>query len=913
MPESTSRLRSPLSTYRLQLHAGFTFEQAMEVSDYLRELGVSHAYTSPYLKASPGSTHGYDVVDYSMVNPEIGGEAGRTRWVDSLNTNGLSHIIDVVPNHMGVSTSENRWWNDVLEHGPHSRYAGHFDIEWNDPPRPASRGKVLLPILGDRYSRFLRGDQVSLQFDAERGTFDLLVYGRPLPLTPRSYHVILSAVVGLERLRADDAPASGDALKETLADRCSADDALADRIGAAVGSFNSATDAQGRFERLHRLLEMQHYRLVHWLSTNGEINYRRFFDVPGLAAVRMERQEVFEASHALIRGWLADGSVTGLRIDHPDGLANPAEYFNRLQALGSAKGVYILAEKILGAEENLLSTWPVAGTSGYDFLNQVNGLFVDSAAADRMTQVYESFIGRQVDYRALVIENKKRICDEAMSGELTMLAERLDAIAQEDLDARDYSFVQIRAALRELVASFPVYRSYIAGGAASDEDRLALDEAIKVAKKSMHRTHHDLLDFIRETLLGSSASQQQFAERFQQFTSPVMAKGVEDTTFYQYNRLLSLNEVGGEPERFGVMPHKVHDYFIRRAREWPTAMSTLSTHDTKRSEDVRARLNVLSEIPERWAEQLLKWTALNTPLRKKVQGRLAPDRNDEYAIYQLILGVWPMGEGATAGTDPALVERLVSTVRKSLREAKAHTSWLAPEEEYEEAAIGFVEGLLDVNRSGAFLESLSRFADGLARAGAVNSLAQTTLKLTAPGVPDTYQGTELFDFSLVDPDNRRPVDYEKRRRLLAELPAFCTALADRGPLRLEARPLDLAKLLLHRSLLTLRRAYPDLFLSQDYTPLATQGPRHQNVFAFLRSAGSTRLLVAVPSIVGKRVIDQGAEAFMDEAWRGTRFVSGVDGRWRDALFGREWTLSEGIPSLAELFGGLPVAVLVSAG
>lgn len=905
---------APVSTYRLQLHAGFTFEQARAISDYLKQLGVSHAYTSPYLRATPGSTHGYDVIDHSVVNPEVGTNEDRTRWVESLRANGLSHIIDVVPNHMGVATSENRWWNDVLEYGPQSDHAGHFDIAWDDPPRAASKGKVLLPILGDRYSKVVRSNDVGLAFDRSLGAFSLTLYGRPLPIAPSTYPLLFSKILQQDLPgTVDETPESGAAMKAGLARQCKADEKFAGQIEAKLKAFNESADAAGRFEALHRLLEAQHYRLVHWLATNGEINYRRFFDVPSLAAIRMEKQGVFDEAHKLIKGWMADGSVTGLRIDHPDGLANPAHYFERLQTLnGNGEPVYVLAEKILGAEEALVKTWPIAGTSGYDFLNQVNGLFVDPSAAGRMTQTYEAFIGRQVNYRSLVIANKKRICDESMAGELTMLAERLDAIAQRNVDARDYSFVQIRSALRELVASFPIYRTYISGGVASEDDRKYLTEALEIAKRNLHRTHHDLLDFIQGTILGSTPDEQQFAERFQQFTSPVMAKGVEDTTFYQYNRLLSLNEVGGEPEQFGLMAHKVHEYFARRAQDWPGAMSTLSTHDTKRSEDVRARLNVLSEIPDRWAQTIETWSQLNESLRKPINGSPAPDRNDEYAFYQLLLGIWPWGGGVDAGADGSFSERIVSTVRKSLREAKAKTSWIEPNEEYEAAAIDFVQGLLNSRRSGAFLKAFAEFVKDVSLVGAINSLAQSTLKLMAPGVPDTYQGTELIDLSLVDPDNRRPVDYEHRRTLLNTLPAFREGLCKNG-LQLDADSIDCAKLLIHHALLQSRQQHHELMSAGDYVPVATQGPRHANVFAFMRTRGNTRMLVAIPRLVARDVIEHGVAAFARDEWRNTRFVSGVDGKWQNVLLQREVTLSGDAGSMSDLFSRLPVAVLLAKG
>jgi (1->4)-alpha-D-glucan 1-alpha-D-glucosylmutase len=869
--DNAARAAAPVSTYRLQLHAGFTFENARQISDYLHQLGVSHAYTSPYLKASPGSTHGYDVIDHSMVNPEIGTDADRARWVESLKAHGLSHVIDVVPNHMGVSSSENRWWNDVLEYGPQSEYADYFDIAWDDPPRPASRGKVLLPILGDRYSRVVRGGEIALRFDREGGSFALNVYDRALPVTPRSYAMIFEKIILADVDAAvDETPEAGSALKSRLAELGARDAKFADKISATLEAFNGR-DGAARFETLHRLLEAQNYRLVHWLSTNGEINYRRFFDVPSLAALRMEKQSVFDEAHALIRRWVNDGSVTGLRIDHPDGLANPAEYFERLQTLRAGKPIYVVAEKILGAEESLVSAWPIAGTSGYDFLNQVNGLFVDPSADEAMTKTYESFIGKHVDYRALVIHNKKRICDEAMAGELTMLAERLDGIAQANVDARDYSFVQIRMALRELVASFPVYRTYVSGGVATEWDRRYIAEAIDAAKKGVHRTHHDLIEFVHDTLLGSSPEQRQFAERFQQFTSPVMAKGVEDTTFYQYNRLLSLNEVGGEPEQFGLSPAKVHTYFERRAREWPGSMSTLSTHDTKRSEDVRARLNVLSEMPARWAEAVGQWSRMNAHWKTPIDGKPSPDANDEFMIYQLLLGVWPAGASADAGADETLAERIIATLRKSLREAKANTSWLEPNEPYEDAAVNFTKCLFDRSKSAMFLDSFVALWRDVAAAGVVNSLAQSMLKLAAPGVPDTYQGSELFDLSLVDPDNRRPVDFDRRRQLLGTLDSYRATLREKGfdPYGDGA---DAAKLLVHSALLRFRRDHADLMSTGEYVPIHVKGPRADNVFAFERRHGSERLLIIAPRLVAKEVIARRGDAFSGDEWRDTRIT-----------------------------------------
>ena len=868
----------PESTYRLQFHAGFAFRDATALVVYLHDLGVTHCYASPYLKARPGSNHGYDVIDHDALNPEVGSEADHDEWVAALRRHGMGHVLDVVPNHMGVATNENRWWNDVLRHGPASRYAKFFDIAWEGSPRPELQGKVLLPVLGEPYGKVLEKGELKLV--RLGGAAAVAYYDKRFPVDPK-----------------------------TLPSE------------AEVESFNGTPGEPESFDRLHGLLEKQHYRLAYWRTASDEINYRRFFDVNDLAALSMERQEVFDAAHRFTLKLIAEGRIDGLRVDHPDGLYDPKQYFDRLRAAcsratGRDEPLYVVAEKILAVDEPLPQRWAVHGTSGYDFLNMVNGLFVDRANEDALTRLYHEFVGDDTPFEEIVYRKKKLILKISLASELHVLAHRLDRLAQRHRLTRDFTLNGLIDALREVIACFPVYRSYVSSEGVTDADVNHVVAAVREATRRNPATDPSVFYFIRDAVLQKypdtfteedKAAQLRFAGKFQQVTAPTTAKGIEDTAFYIYNRLVSLNEVGGEPAHFGVSPAELHKYFAERQKLWPHAMSALSTHDTKRSEDVRARLNVLSEIPEEWRRAVESWRDLNERHRRPVRGEPAPHRNDEYLLYQTLVGAWPL-EPHAPGELETFVKRLQAYMEKAMREAKVRTGWVQPNAEYEDAVKGFVADILDGRNSSDFLDAFRPFQRRVSNLGMYNSLSQTLLRLTAPGVPDTYQGMELWDFSFVDPDNRRPVDYERRRRLLADLKSRVERQgAARGLLALEfARDMrdGRAKLYVTWQALQARKAHPGLFTRGDYVPLHVTGARTDCLFAFARHFGDMTAVVIVPRLVAGMKPAGDVRVSMPELSAGVRL--------RNAFTGSTVTPERGPGTrVSELLGDFPIALLVS--
>ncbi|HEV3052042.1 MAG TPA: malto-oligosyltrehalose synthase, partial [Longimicrobium sp.] len=779
---------------------------------YLAELGISDLYASPYLQARPGSVHGYDIVDHDNLNREIGDEHDHARMSAALREHGLGHVLDIVPNHMGIAMGargrRNRWWMSVLENGPSSPYAGHFDIDWN-PRNPELAGKVLLPVLGDQYGRVLEGGELNLVYEA--GQFRIEYYENVFPANPRSTAAVLelaceklhvgpsdpdrmeleSIAAALRRLpprRARDPQSRAERARERIVTRRRLRDLVyrsqivRQAVDAAVAEYNGNPGEPHSFDRLDALLNDQAYRLAYWRVAAEEINYRRFFDVNDLAGVRVERPQVFQATHALILRMVREGTVTGLRIDHPDGLFDPRDYLVTLQrmtmGLERTEDFYVLVEKILTGDEPLPAEWPVAGTVGYEFLNKVNGLFVAPANEQKIDAVYRTFTAFSDAFEDLVYEKKRLILRSALVSELTVLTTLLDRISERNRCSRDFTWGSLRDALREVIACFPVYRTYIEAepGKVTDRDREYVDQAVERAKERNRTTSGAIFDFVRNTLLlhwpdslDERARRQhaRFVMKFQQLTGPVMAKGVEDTTFYVYNRLVSLNEVGGEPDRFGIDPEEFHAFNLERAEKWPHALSSSSTHDTKRSEDVRARINVLSEIPELWSERVNAWHGFNAAKLRRDGRRPVPDANDEYLLYQSLLGAWPFGEMDDQARQD-FTARVQAYMEKATREAKRHTSWLNPNAAYDDGLREFVADIL-ADGGSAFLEDLLPFQGLVARLGMVNSLAQTLVKIASPGVPDIYQGQELWDFSLVDPDNRRPVDYELRMRLMNDI------------------------------------------------------------------------------------------------------------------------------------------------
>jgi (1->4)-alpha-D-glucan 1-alpha-D-glucosylmutase len=937
----------------MQFHAGFTFRDATQVVPYLAELGITHCYASPYLKARPGSNHGYDIVDHGALNPEIGEREDFDQFVAALHEHGLGQILDTVPNHMGVGTNDNPWWNDVLENGPASRYAACFDIAWRSSLRPELRDKVLLPVLADLYGDALEAGQITLAF--EDGAFGVRYADRRFPVDPCSYGRILGHRLDeLERsLGAEDPgllelqsiltavrnlPTRSDTDPERMAERQREKEVIKRRLGSLaeekqpihdfiatnVAAFNGSTDDPHSFDLLDGLLESQCYRLSYWRLGSEEINYRRFFDVNDLAALAMEREDVFEATHALVMQLAAEGKVDGLRIDHIDGLYDPAQYLRRLQqhfsiacarrayeataesqvvvwndvkgalrdsiaAEEDASGqgrldrpLYVVVEKILARGEPLAETWPVDGASGYEFLTQVGNLFVDCQNELALTRIYHSFTNDTEPFAEVAYRKKLLIMQVSLSSELHMLTHQLHRLAQQMRRSRDFTFNTLRDALRQVIASFPVYRTYIDGAGASAWDKRIIEAALRRARIRNPVISGRVFGFIRDALFGKlddalsdveRAERQRFVGKLQQVTAPVMAKGVEDTAFYTYNRLISVNEVGGDPDQLGIRADQLHAFNQDRQAKWPFSLSPLSTHDTKRGEDLRARINVLSELPDDWQAAVERWRRMNNTHRRQVDDLEAPDANEEYFLYQTLVGAWPLDDGFQAEQDE-FVNRIQAYMLKALREAKVHSSWVNPNPEYDEAVREFVRLILDDEASHSFLEDFRPFARRIAHHGFFNSLSQSLLKLASPGVPDTYQGTELWDLSLVDPDNRRPVDFSRRRDLLGSLQAAIAASSrDRCDLcreLLSARRDGRIKLYVHRQVLHCRRDHRGLLSAGEYVPLGSSGARAENVFAFARSSADKRALVAVPRLLVSLIRDPDQSPLGAAVWQDTR-------------------------------------------
>ncbi len=904
----------PAATYRLQFNKSFTFENATEIVDYLDRLGISHCYASSYFKAVPGSTHGYDVADPTRLNPEIGDRDRYDRWVKTLREHGMGHIIDLVPNHMGIAQSCNPWWQDVLENGPSSQYASFFDIDWH-PLKKELENKVLLPILGDSYGAVLERQEITLRY--ANGAFTAQYFTTVLPIAPGTYDRILSvdadrllAEVGetdhgveflsiltaIRHLPGRDAQTpeeraernrEKEVIKRRLARLTEESPAVLAHIGRAVAIFNGTKNDSRSFDRLDDLLSTQPYRLAYWRVAAEEINYRRFFDINDLAALRMEDPAVFERTHAFAFELLREGCIDGFRIDHVDGLYDPGDYLDRLQArarevrpdlFADDRRLYLVVEKILGLDE-WLPSWPVEGTTGYEFLVRVNGLFVDRANERAVNEAFERFTRLRAPFREFAYRSKQLILRMSMSSELQVLAHGLNRFSERNRHFRDFTLNILVQAMREIIASFPVYRTYVNGRDedVSAHDRRYIEHAVSDAKRRNPVYPRQVFDFIRGLLLKKAdyipdeewSDYLKFVGKFQQVTSPVTAKGIEDTALYIYNRLVSLNEVGGEPDKFGVPPDALHAWLVERARKWPHALSASSTHDTKRSEDVRARINVLSEMAADWRQAAGRWARMNRKARVIIDGESYPSRNEEYLLYQTLLGTWPARE-MNEQEEEEYRRRIREYMLKTMREAKVFTSWLNPSEPHEEAMMRFVDTVLAPGNA-AFRKDFLELATRVARCGLYNSLAQLAIKIGAPGVPDFYQGTELWDFSLVDPDNRRPVDYARRRELLDSLPdpsagGLAPFIAD----LLRQPEDDRLKLFATTTMLRARRAAHDVFRCGRYEPLATEGSAREHVFAFARVHGPQHVIVAVPRLVAALTRDGAAP--VGGVWDDTRIA-----------------------------------------
>jgi malto-oligosyltrehalose synthase len=866
----------PWATYRLQFNHRFTFRDAAGIADYLRRLGITDVYASPYFKARPGSLHGYDVSDHNALNPEIGSEADYADYVAALGQSGLGQTLDIIPNHMGVGEPGNVWWMDVLTHGPGSYYARAFDIDWQ-PVKAALRDRLLLPILGDQYGVVLENGELTLSL--EGGAFVVHYYDFVLPIDPPSATLILE--LGLDRLDgalgADhpdamelrsvitalrNLPAQVDTDLDKYRERRRETEVVRRRLERLrdsspavrghlednVRAFNGQKGEPASFDRLDALLERQAYRLAYWRVAAEEINYRRFFDQNQLAAIRAEDPMVFDDTHRLVARLLHEGYITGLRVDHLDGLYDPTAYLHRLRELPGppAASRYLVVEKILLGPERLRDEWPIHGTSGYTFMNLVTGILVDRRHFRVMDRIYRAYSGRTIAYPDEVYDKKRLIMRVSLASETQMLGHRLDRLSERHRRTRDFTLVTLTEALREVIAAFPVYRTYVRSVDVHAADRAVIDHAVRVARQRNPTTNVSVYDFIRDTLLlrplaGADEDyrrdQLEFVKKLQQVTGPVMAKAVEDTVFYTFNRLVSLNEVGGDPERFGIPLEAFHQRQAERAQRWPFTMCATATHDTKRGEDVRARITVLSEVPREWQARLARWRRLNRRRRVPVGERLAPSRNEEYLFYQTLIGAWPW-EPLDAEGHRGLVERLAAYVLKAAREAKVNTSWINPDEAYDRAIQQFVHAALDRTEGTPFLADLEEFLAQIGDAGLFAALSQVLLKLASPGVADFYQGTELWDLSLVDPDNRRSVDYELRSGLLSKLEARCAAPdADLGAIArelLSARADGRVKLYVIWRGLAARARHPALQPGGGYRALGATGARAEHVVAFAR-------------------------------------------------------------------------------
>ncbi|WP_029007100.1 malto-oligosyltrehalose synthase [Azospirillum halopraeferens] len=954
----------PRATLRLQFHAGFTFEQARELAPYMAQLGVSHVYASPFLKARGGSTHGYDITDHSQFNPEVGDGASFDRFVEALHNHGIGLILDFVPNHMGVGGNDNPWWLDVLEWGPASPFAPFFDIDW-EPLQPGLHGKVLLPFLGDHYGNVLERGELQLRFDAGRGSFSVWYYSHRFPVAVRHYARLLRRArdtlgedgVALDALIAAFAGLGGtpvsvqrqhtvhreaEELRAQLAAIAAADGTIADAIERMVTAVNGTPGDPDSLRDLHRLLEEQHYRPAYWRVAADEINYRRFFDINDLAGLRIDRPELFELAHQLVFRLIGEGKLQGIRLDHVDGLFDPVGYFEKLQdraayltiqagpATADPPGLrlrepfYVVVEKILAHHENLRDDWPVAGTTGYEFMTLVGGLFVDASAERAMTDAYHTFIRRDVDFDRLVLETKRKIMVTSLSSELNVLATALYRLAQQSWTSRDFTLTGIRRALIDVVACLPVYRTYVTAERVYDADRRDLDWAVGRARKLAGAVDESLYDFLHGVLGTDLAARHvpggdargprgadpadivQIAMKFQQFSGPVMAKSLEDTVFYRYFRLVALNEVGGEPGRFGTSVSAFHHLNQDRLKRWPFNMLATATHDHKRGEDTRLRIAALSELADLWEGRVRRWNRMNRFKKREINGAAAPGRNDEYLLYQTLVGTWPLELEWPSGPGlDAYADRIVAYMVKAVREAKVRSSWASPDADYEDALERFVRGILDPVRGATFMAELLDLLETVAPAAAVHGLAQTLLKLTAPGVPDIYQGTDFWDLSLVDPDNRRPVDYAARRAALDALPEDGGALLDgwhdgRVKQFVIARTLDL------------RRREPVLFAAGEYRPVEVQGEHAERIVAFLRRLDTGYALVVAPRLVVPLLDGASRPLPPAQAWGDTALLLPElpEGAPCDVFTGRRHDLPVDCPlPVKSLLDRFPVALL----
>jgi (1->4)-alpha-D-glucan 1-alpha-D-glucosylmutase len=909
----------PVSTYRLQLHAGFGFDQATAIVPYLAALGISHLYASPFLKARAGSSHGYDVVDPNALNPELGGEPEFARLAAALAQAGIGLILDFVPNHMGVNHADNPWWLDVLEWGPQSPHAAAFDIDWQAHACGRS-GRVLLPILGKPYGEALDQGEIGLRFDATEGSFSAWYFEHRLPIGPRHYGAILRRTVAAAKAGATPIGKRLLALADAFAPPGLAHERAQELKAALAASAGGdviargleAFAAPGRIAALHHLLERQHFRLAHWRLAATELNYRRFFDISSLAGLRVEDAGTFAAVHELVGKLVASGTLQGLRLDHIDGLLDPAQYCQRLQDFirtrqPAGDALYVVIEKILGEDEALPQFSGVSGTTGYEWLNVISRLLLDGRGLPALDRLWREVSHDGRDFDQILLAAKRQVLATILAAEFEALVRLIARIAAGSYRTRDYGAARLRAALELFILHFPVYRTYVTSAGASEADRAIIAQALAAARIRWVGPDGGIFDFLRDALTldliadrrsrHGAARVRRFALKVQQFTGPMMAKSLEDTAFYRYHRLIALNEVGGNPAAGALPVTGFHALMQHRHVQTPHGLTATATHDTKRGEDARARLLCLAEIPADWQEAVTAWRDMNAPLIDPTASARTPSAAHEYMLYQALLGAWAPGPAAPAGSD--LIERLQAFAVKAAREGKEQTSWLDPDDRYEAGLKQYIHDLLDRDRSGPFIDSFGAFAQRVALMGALNSLTQVALKATMPGVPDFYQGTELWDLSLVDPDNRRPVDFATRAQARQSLSGSVdwTALA-------AAWPDGRIKLALTARLLAIRRDLAPMFTHGDYRALEVEGPDRHEIVAFARCHDGKAVLVIVARLFNRS--SQGGRRWPRD-WNAVVSVDGFSALQQllaapRALQGRQI-------AVAELFGMLPVAVL----
>lgn len=928
-------MRIPAATYRIQFSAAFRFADAQAIAAYLADLGVSDLYASPIFKARSGSTHGYDVVDATQLNPELGTVEEFQALTNTLQNLGLGWLQDIVPNHMAYS-SENAFLMDVLEHGPDSDYADYFDLCWNSP-FANSRDRILVPLLGNFYGASLENGEIQLHYD--QSGLSVNYYSLKLPLRLESYPKVLTHNLGklarslgrnhpdfikllgiLYILKNISADLAGQQRRDQTAfikgliwELYQDNPEIQEFIHETIATFNGEVGQSESFNLLDSLLNEQYYRIAFWKVGAEEMNYRRFFTVNELISVKVEEARAFHNTHTLIQKLVEENIFTGVRVDHIDGLYHPKQYLDRLrEKLGDT---YITVEKILELSEDLPSDWAIQGTSGYEFLNYVNGLFCQLEHRDRLNQIYVDFTGQQQPYSELVKTNKNLILDKNLAGDLDNLANLLKTISNQYRYGNDFTLNGLKRAIAAVLVLFPIYRTYITPEGVSDRDRACIQAVIRAAKEEAPLLQHELT-FIEKLMLldfDDSLPQREreewlyFVMRMQQYSGPLMAKGVEDTTLYVYNRLLSLNEVGGNPDHFGISAAEFHAFNQRRRTTWRYTMNATATHDTKRGEDVRSRLNILSELPDDWEQHVHTWSEMNHPLRGDRNGAPMPDRNDEYFLYQTLVGAFPFAPQP----DASFVQRIQDYAIKAIREAKVHTAWLRPDEAYETAFTQFIAQVLDPTRSEAFLASFLPFQQRIAQYGIFNSLSQVLIKLAAPGVPDFYQGTELWELSLVDPDNRRPVDFTQRHHLLKEMRE--AAQADMlGLLQqlLEHKEDGRLKLFLTWQGLQARQTYRELFLEGDYLQLEIRGPHAHHLVAFARRYGNQVAVAIAPRFL-TGLIAPGVAPLGQAVWQDTSIYLPTDTNltWKNVLTDQVISLDR-VLLISDALAHFPVALMI---